>query len=466
MNQARRANLDLDSDALGPVTDLYQLTMMAGYYSEGIDQIPAVFEMFVRRLPSHRSYLVCAGLEQALDALTRLRFSKEQIEALRTWPIFARVDPGFFDALASFRFTGSVWAIPEGTVVFPNEPILRVSAPLAEAQLVETLLLATIAYPTSVASKAARIVQAAQGRGVVDFGARRGHGLQASMIAARSAYLAGCLGTSQVEAARRLGIPAFGTMAHSWVQAFPDEVAAFRAFAEVFPGATLLVDTYDTPAGVAHAAAVEPAVHAIRIDSGDLGANARQARAILDSLGRSDVRILASGDLEEWKIAALVEAGAPIDDFGVGTELITCGDAPSLSLVYKLCEVAGQGKVKLSAGKRGFPFAKQVDRRLSPDGTILADHLLRDGEPCQGTPLLRPVLERGRRVNPAPALDEIREYCRQQLAALPASLLGLDGGPSVPLVVSPTLRAEADRLATELSSAASGIRLDNPRHEG
>lgn len=466
MNPDRLMNLELDPHALGAATDLYQLTMMAGYQARKIDQTPAVFEMFVRRLPTHRKFLVCAGLEQALDALIRLRFSGEQIDEIRRWPIFASVDSTFFNRLASFRFTGDVWAVAEGTAIFANEPFLRVEAPLEQAQLVETLLLATVGYPTMVASKAARIMLAAQGRGVIDFGARRGHGLQASMIAARAAYVAGFLGTSQVEAARRLGVPAFGTMAHSWVQAFEDEPTAFRSFAASFPGATLLVDTYDTPTGVRHAASIEPPVRAIRIDSGDLAQAARDARKILDTHDRHDVRILVSGDLDEGKIAKLVDQGAPIDDFGVGTELITSGDAPALSLVYKLCELAGEGRIKLSSGKRSLPFAKQIDRRVDEDGRLVGDHVIRANEPCLGIPLLKRVMAGGRLVEPTPALDAIREHCRSQLAALPLPLRRIEGDePAFPVQVSDELRSEADHLAERLgresAADARGIRLDN-----
>lgn len=458
MNHPHLVNLNLDPDELGLATDLYQLTMTAGFLAQEISGSPAVFEMFVRRLPPNRSFLVCAGLEQAIDALVRLRFSREQVAAIRMWPVFAEVDPRFFETLESFRFGGDVWAVPEGTVVFANEPILRVSAPLAQAQMVETLLLATIGYATSVASKAARIVVAAQGRGLIDFGARRGHGLQASMIAARSAYLAGFQGTSQAEAAHRLGIPAFGTMAHSWVQAFDDEPEAFRAFAATFPRSTLLVDTFHTPTGVRHAAQIEPPVRAIRIDSGDLLESSREARVILDSHHRGEIRILASGDLDEFKITRLVDQGAPIDDFGVGTELINCADAPALSLVYKLCELNGVGRLKLSQDKRGLPFAKQVDRRCSADGRLAEDWVIQETEVCVGTPLLRPVMVGGQVVDPLPTLKEVREHCKAQLATLPPEYHQLDGPiPASPVRISENLIREADRLSQLRRAGSSQI---------
>ena len=333
-----------DPESLGAITDLYQLTMMAGYHAAGIEGSRAVFELFVRRLPQGRSYLVFAGLEQAVEDLTRMRLGPEQVEALRRWPTFAHVDPGWFDALPDLRFRGDVWSVPEGTVVFAGEPIVRVETTIAEAQWIETFLIASVAYPTLVASKAARIVEAARGHSLFDFGTRRGHGPMAGMIAARASYLAGFAGTSNVEAALRLGIPCSGTMAHSWVQAFADEPTAFAAFARTFPGATLLVDTYDVARGVEHAARVEPPVAAIRIDSGDLDVESRKARGILDSLGRGAVTIVASGDLDEWSIDRLVSAGAPIDAFGVGTELVTSRDAPALSMVYKLVAIDGHGR--------------------------------------------------------------------------------------------------------------------------
>src|SRR5579864_1741153 len=355
--------------ALGPVTDLYQLTMMAGYHAAGLDLARATFELFVRRLPEGRAYLVFAGLEQAVGDLLQLAFSSEQVEAIRRWPAFARIDPAWFDTLADLRFRGDVWAVPEGTVVFAGEPLVRIEASLPQAQWVETFLIASLNYPTLVASKAARIVEAAAGRPLFEFGARRGHGPHSGFLAARAAYLAGFAGTSHVEAARRLDIPCVGTMAHSWVQTFPSESEAFSIFAKLFPEATtLLVDTYDTEAGVLHAAAIEPPVQAIRLDSGDIGALSRSARAILDAHNRHSVKILASGDLDEYRIRELVETKAPIDAFGVGTELITSRDAPALSMVYKVVELDGAGRVKLSPGKKTYPMTKQVHRLSDSHG--------------------------------------------------------------------------------------------------
>ena len=436
-----------DPAALGPVTDLYQLTMMAGYMLRGIDRSRATFELFVRRLPPGRAFLVFAGLEQAVGDLMGLRFSSEQIDYIRSLPTFAGLDSKVLEALGSIRFEGDVWSVPEGTIVFPNEPLLRIEAPLSQAQWVETFLIASLCYPTLVASKAARIVAAARGRPVIDFGARRGHGPHAGFLAARAAYVAGCSGTSHVEAARRLGIPCMGTMAHAWVQSFSHEAEAFAAFAEVFPAATtLLVDTYDTERGVRRAAALEPPVQAIRIDSGDLADLSRKARLILDVAGRSGVKIVASGDLDEWKIAELIAAGAAIDAFGVGTELITSRDAPALSMVYKLVALDGQGRIKRSPGKRTYPLAKQVYRSRDATGRFLGDHVSRSDEVAPGDPLLVPILRDGGLVAPLPDLESIRGHHRVQVEALPEALRGVDAQASYPITYSEALDREAARL--------------------
>jgi nicotinate phosphoribosyltransferase len=436
-----------DPTALGPVTDLYQLTMMAGYAAAGIDGSLATFELFVRKLPTNRSYMVFAGLEQAVETLLNLRFSDEQIEAIRTWPVFEGIDPTWFDQLRQFRFTGEVWAIPEGSVVFANEPLLRVTAPLAQGQLVETILLSSLGYPTLVASKASRVVEAAGGRPVVDFGARRGHGPQSGFLNARASFIGGFSGTSHVEAARKLGIPAVGTMAHAWVQSFGDEKLAFETFAKLFPKAsTLLVDTYDTENGVRLAAAIEPPIQAIRIDSGDLVAASKSARAILDSLDRPNVKILVSNDLNETKIDELLQAGAPIDAFGVGTELITSRDAPAISMVYKLVELDGVGRIKKSSGKRSYPLAKQVFRRKSADGKFAADRITRADETPEGVPLLVPVIRGGELVGRLPGLEQIQSHCRTQRESLPERFRKLAADTSYPLEYSDALEAEAVRL--------------------
>jgi nicotinate phosphoribosyltransferase len=450
MNHEPPVSLWPDPNALGPLTDLYQLTMMAGYAASGHAHDRATFEMFVRRLPKGRAYLVSAGLEQAIGDLLRLRFSPEQVEALRSWPQFEGIDSGFFESLASLRFEGDVWAVPEGTVVFPGEPLLRVEAPLPQAQWVESYLLASMGYPTLVATKAARIVLAAAGRPVFDFGLRRGHGPHAGMLAARASYLAGCAGTSNVEASLRLGIPCSGTMAHAWVQTFPHEADAFAAYSRVFPNAsTLLVDTYDTIEGVRHVAAIEPPIQAIRLDSGDLLDLSIRARAELDARERVSVRIVASGDLDEFSIAGLVAAGAPIDVFGVGTEMITSRDAPALSLVYKLVALNGEGRIKLSPGKKTYPLGKQIHRVVDGQGRFVRDHVTAADEVAEGEPLLVKVVIGGKLAAPLPSLDAIRARCARELAALPDALRALDAPASYPLSYSDRLEDEAVRMGAK-----------------
>ncbi len=447
MNPMPPVSLWPDPDALGPMTDLYELTMIAGYFASGMAERMASFEVFVRRIPQGRAYLVFAGLEQAIGDLLKLSFSDEQIDALKRWPAFQDLDRSTIDQLAALRFEGDVDSVPEGTVVFAGETLLRISAPLPQAQWVETHLLASLSYPTLVASKAARIVAAAGGKALHEFGARRGHGPLSGMLAARAAYLTGFDGTSQVEAARRLGIPASGTMAHSWVEAFPSESDAFAAYARVFPRhTTLLVDTYDTPQGVRLAAAIEPPVQAIRIDSGDVESLAFQARAILDAHGRAQVKIIASGDLDEYAIERLVASGAPIDGFGVGSELVTSRDAPTLAMVYKLVELDGRGTFKLSPGKKTYPMSKQVFRRRDPSGRFAGDHVTRADETALGEPLLVPVMRSGRLVCELPSLESIRGHCALERAALPPALRALDAKPDYPVTYSDLLEDDARRL--------------------
>jgi nicotinate phosphoribosyltransferase len=436
-----------DPEGLGPVTDVYELTMMAGYYAAGMENLKASFELFVRKLPPGLSYLVFAGLEQAIGDILKLAFKPEQIAAVSQWPDFRKLDRSILKRMEALRFDGDIWAVPEGTVVFAGETLLRVTAPLVEAQWLETYLLASIGYPTLVASKAARFQSAALGKPLFEFGARRGHGPHAGFLAARAAYIAGFAGTSHAEAARLLGIPAIGTMAHSWVQSFDGEAESFETFARFFPSrATLLVDTYDTLEGVRMAAAIDPPVFAIRIDSGDLENLARESRAILDQNNRPQVKILASGDLDERRIAHLTRSAAPIDGFGVGTELVTSRDAPALGIVYKLVELDGKGKVKLSPGKRTYPMAKQVFRRRGADGRFCGDHVTRADEVADGEPLLARVVRAGRLDRSLPSLDEIRSNCTAQLASLPEHLLSLDAKPDYPITYSDLLEADASRL--------------------
>jgi nicotinate phosphoribosyltransferase len=438
-------------------TDLYELTMMAGYYTTGF--VPrASFELYVRELPPNRSVLVAAGLDQALDYLEQVRFTDADIEHLRALPALQRVRPDFFDEyLRRFRFTGEVWAADEGTPMFPPAPLLRVTAPLPEAQLVETALLAHIGFQTSVASRAARIVHAAAGRAVVEFGARRAHGVEAGVMAARAATLSGCSSTSNVEAGRRFGIPVSGTMAHSWVMSFPDEVGAFRQFSEVFgEDAVLLLDTYDTVAAARSVVAAGLRPRTVRLDSGDLVALGRRVRTILDEGGLRDTRIFASGDLDEWRIDEIVRAGAPIDGFGVGAALSTVSDAPSLGAIYKLVEIERGGVMvpvmKRSTAKHTHPGRKQVWRVLH-DGVATEDVIELAGEGLDvpdARPLLRRVMSGGRRELPSLSLTDLRTRCQAALAAVPESVRRLHQPEHYPVRFGGALRAAVDRISGHL----------------
>lgn len=416
------------------LTDLYQLTMLQAYLDEGMEQT-ATFEFFVRRLPPQRRFLVAAGLEQALQFLEGLAFGDEELAWLESQGGFSR---RLLDHLKTLRFAGDVHAMPEGTVFFAEEPVLRVTAPLPVAQLVESRLLNLVHFQTLIASKAARVRLAAPGRPLVDFGMRRAHGAEAALLAARAAYLAGFAGTATAEAARQFGLPVFGTMAHSFIQAHASESAAFAAFARARPQRpTLLVDTYDTEAAVARIAEIAPVLAAegitlggVRLDSGDLAQHAKAVRALLDRAGLASMTIFASGNLDEQRIERLLAEGAPIDGFGVGTALDTSIDVPALDAVYKLQSYAGVARRKRSEGKATWPGVKQVCRQLDADGRFGFDRVQLESESCAGQPLLQPVMAGGRRVAEAPSLDQARAHCALQLAALPAALRRLDDGPS------------------------------------
>jgi nicotinate phosphoribosyltransferase len=429
-------------------TDLYQLTMMAGYQHGGL-MGRSTFELVVRTLPAGRGFLVAAGLEQALELLERLRFTPDEIRYLRSVPALAAAPESFFgELLPSFRFTGDVWAVPEGEVVFAQQPMLRVTAPAPEAQVVETALLATITFQTSVASKTARVVEAAQGRTVVEFGSRRAHGLDAALHAARASYIAGCRATSNVEAGYRFGIPVSGTMAHSWVMSFEREIDAFREYIVLFgEDATLLIDTYDTLA--AARAIVDEGLRpgGVRLDSGDLVTLSRDVRRVLDTGGLTHTRIIVSGDLDELSIAEIVAIGAPIDAFGVGTAISTSRDAPALGGVYKLVAIERDGAMapvaKLSAGKRTLPGSKQVWRRAE-GGCATGDVIALADEPGPGgRPLLTKVMEEGRRLHPPARLDDARRHAERALRELPDGVRRLDGWDDYPVRVSPALEALA-----------------------
>jgi len=402
---------------------------MAGYFTRDMLPVRATFELFVRRLPRNRAFLVAAGLDQALEYLEGLTFSAGEIDWLRNHPAFRRVAPAFFDYLGSFRFSGDVWAMREGTPFFPMEPILRVSAPIAEAQLVETALLAIMTFQTTIASKAIRIVHAAADRPVMEFGARRAHGLDAALLAARAAYLAGCVGTSFVQAGRMFGIPVSGTMAHSWILAAASEVEAFTSYAELFdPQTVLLLDTFDVNAAATMVIDAGLRPQGVRIDSGDLAGASRSVRVLLDRAGLASTRIIASGDLDEWKIADLVAVNAPVDTFAVGTALATSDDAPALGGVYKLVELEDHGVVrtvmKRSEGKRTWPGAKQVWRSEN-GGVAIADLIALDDETpslLSARPLLEQTMRNGVRITPQPSLEEARLHCRRATDALPSRL--------------------------------------------
>lgn len=437
------------NEGLGIATDLYELTMAAGYFETGkLEQ--AVFELHVRTFPEGRSYLVAAGLEQVCHYLDQLRFSARSIKYLRRHPAFAHVSDGFFGYLSDVRFSGDVWAMPEGTIFFPGEPVLTVVAPLPEAQIVETYLLSTINYQTIVATKASRICAAAQGRPVVDFGSRRAHGFGAAMLAARASYVGGCVATSNVLAARELGIPAVGTAAHSWTMAFDSEQEAFEAYQRVFPDSTtLLIDTYDTVQGAQRAAKLKGKVKAVRLDSGDLVKLSKRVRKVLDKAGATEVGIVASGDLNEHKIAALLDAGAPITAFGVGTEMVTSRDDPTITGVYKLVAIEREGKmvprVKLSKGKVTYPCHKQVYRQCDGKGRYSADSIATLDDQVNGEPLLVPVMEKGEWVCDFPSLEAIREKTQASLERLPMKHKRLSRPIRYPVARSRSLEAALKR---------------------
>lgn len=413
-------------------TDLYQLTMMAGYHEQALEHT-ASFELYVRRLPNQRNYLVAAGLEQALDYLEDISFEASEIAWLREHPAFAKISDSFFEMLAGFRFTGEIEALPEGTVFFPYEPVLRVTAPIIQAQLVETWLLSMVNYQISIASKAARIADVLDSYGVggfSDFGSRRAHGPQAALLAARAAYIGGAVSTSNVMAGQRLDLPVVGTAAHSWTMAFPTEQEAFAAYHQSFPNnSILLVDTYDTLQGVEHAIQTGP-IQGIRLDSGDFLSLSQQARQRLDAAGLNQAKIVVSGDMNEYKVRELLSQGAPIDIFGIGTELTTSIDAPSLGGVYKLVEmqkgIETHYALKLSASKRSYPGAKQVWREYDAAGLLLADTLGLASEARLGKALLEPVMQQGKRLKAPESMTEIQARCRQERASLPPHLRQLE----------------------------------------
>ena len=454
------STLPLTPQELGLFTDLYELTMAQAFYRQGMFA-PASFSLFIRQYPPHRGYLVSAGLEDVLDYLEGLRLGEASIEYLRSTGIFTS---DFLDYLRGLRFTGSVRAIPEGRLYFANEPVLEITAPIIEAQLAETFIINQVNFQTLLATKAARCVWAAQGRGLADFASRRTHGTDAALKMARCSYIAGFQSTSNVLASQRYGIPPAGTMAHSFISSFPSEVEAFRAYAETFPNRTiLLLDTYDTTAGAWNAVEVAKEMEeagnrlvAVRLDSGDFRQLSSQVRRILDQVGLEYVKILASGGLDEYELDSLVQAGAPIDLFGVGTRVGVSGDAPYSDMVYKLVEYDGRPVTKLSVGKAYPPGRKQVYRLRRPDGVFDRDIVALEDEGLPGgEPLLQPVMANGRRVAPNPSLEEIRQRFIEDFAALDQHHKRLRNPPAYPVTFSNRL----NRLMAQVQERILG---DNP----
>jgi nicotinate phosphoribosyltransferase len=409
------------------LVDLYELTMVQAYWREAMTS-EAVFSLYSRRLPAGRNFLLACGLDSVLRYLENLRFGEDSLAYLATLGLFS---DDFLGWLAELRFEGDVWAVPEGTPVFPQEPLLEVVAPLPVAQLVETFVMNQIHFQTVLASKAARVVLAARGRTVVEFGLRRIHGTDAGMKAARAAYIAGVAATSNVLAGRVYGIPVTGTMAHSYIQAHDREMDAFRAITALYPETILLIDTYDTLEGarnvvrIAEELGPDFRVRGVRLDSGDLAELAVAVRQILDRAGLSNVGIFASGGLDEHSVDRLVAAGAPITGFGVGTRMGVASDAPSLDMAYKLVAYRGKGRLKLSRGKPILPGRKQLFRRVE-GGIAVGDLIARQGESGPGEPLLRQVMQRGRRAADQESdLARVQDYARRQIALLPEGIRAL-----------------------------------------
>lgn len=434
------------------LTDLYQLTMLQGYFEEGMAET-AVFEFFVRKKPPERNFFIAAGLEPLLRYLESLQFSPEELAWLAKTGRFSN---RFIDDLSRLRFAGDVDAMPEGTVFFPNEPIVRVTAPLPQAQLIETRLINLLHLQTLIASKAARSVLAAPGKLLIDFGLRRAHGAEAGLTAARAAYLAGFAGSSNVLAEFADGVPSYGTMAHSFVQAHEEETEAFLRFARAQPdNVLLLIDTYDTEAAAKKVVSIAPRlkskgieIKGVRIDSGDLADHAKKVRRILDEGGLPGVKIWASGNLDEQVVRDLLASGAPIDGFGIGSRLDTSADVPYLDCAYKLQEYAGRARRKRSEGKATWPGRKQVYRRSGPDGRIAEDLLTLESDPQEGEALLQPVMRAGRRLAPSPSLAESRRRAAAELARLPEPLRRLEEAPPYRVKISEGLQ----RLAAEVDA--------------
>ncbi len=451
-------SLDLERSSL--LTDLYQLTMIAAYFENEFNP-QATFELFIRKMPENRGYLIFAGLEQALEYLESLHFTSKEIRYLKSLPVFKNISSEFFDYLKSFRFSGEVWAPLEGELCFAGEPLVRVTGPLIEAQLVETYLLTITNFQTLIATKAARVVDAAKGKSVVDFGTRRAHGPEAAVLAARASFIGGCAGTSNVHAAMKLGIPPVGTMAHSFVMAFDSEDEAFEAYRRCFPeSTTLLIDTYDTVAAARKVSRINKPVSAVRLDSGDLARVSKKVRDILDRAGKKGIQIIASSDLNEYIIDRLLSEGSPIDLFGVGTEMVTSKDAPALGGVYKLVEIMERGtvipKIKLSSAKATYPGKKQVFREASVRGFYTRDIVAGCDEKIPGRPVLKRVIAKGKATLSPESLEHIRERSLKERAKIPESVRRLENPRTYPVQYSRFLKGELRRLRDGIRSEGSG----------
>jgi nicotinate phosphoribosyltransferase len=437
------------------LTDLYELTMAQAYLEQGMEG-PAVFEFFVRKLPIHRNFLIAAGLEQVLDYLSNLRVTQEELGWLER---SGRFSPKLLHYLETLQFTGNVEAMPEGTIFFPHEPILRIVAPLPQAQLVESRVINLLNFQTMIASKAARSVLVAGEKPLIDFGLRRAHGAEAGLLAARASYVAGFAGTATVLAGMVYGIPLYGTMAHSFVQAHEDELLAFEHFAQTQPDhVVFLLDTYETEAAAGKVVSLAGKLQAhgitvkgVRLDSGDLADHARKVRRILDEGGLPETQILASGNLDEYRLRDLIRMGAPIDSFAVGTAMTTSSDAPTLDCAYKLQEYAGRPCRKRSEGKATWPGRKQVFRFHGSDGHLDHDVVTTDIDQLLGEPLLRPVMKDGRRLAPMQDLTDVRRYVAAQLRQLPESLRALETAPAYDVQISPSLQKLAQTVDRTLS---------------
>jgi nicotinate phosphoribosyltransferase len=449
----------LKQENMSLFTDFYELTMCAAYFDNQNFE-PATFDLFIRRLPENRSYLLFAGLEQVLLYLQSIKFTPEQLTYLKKQGF----NQQFLNYLKNFKFTGDVWAIPEGTVAFPNEPLIRVTAPIIEAQIVETFLLNTINLQTMIATKASRVVHAAKGKAVIEFGLRREPGVDAGIKVARSSYIAGCQGTSNVLAGMAYGIPVFGTMAHSFIMSYPKELDAFRAFAKTFPHkSTLLIDTYNDIAGAEKAVIVAKELEAkgfrlggVRLDSGDLAETSKKVRQILDDNGLEYVKIFASGDLDEFKLAELQADGAKIDAFGVGTKMGTSADRPYLDVIYKLSETMTSPGVfspimKLSKDKNTLPGRKQVYRFKDATGNFERDIIALAGEKMGGEPLLVKVMDQGKLTYQLPTLNEIRSCTAENLSRLPEPYKKLTNAQQYPVELSINLQELIKTLKQQLT---------------